>query len=77
MGLRERDTTQGSAEDIGGPGLRMLESRDLPPDAALALNCVTRDEPFAVTHLDGLEALRIVEAASRSVRTREGTPRVA
>ena len=41
------------------------------------LDCVSRDEPFAVTHLDGLEALRIVEAAARSVRTRDGAGRVA
>ena len=40
MGLREGDTTQGSAEDVRGPGLRMLESRDLAPDAVPALEDV-------------------------------------
>ncbi len=38
------------------------------------INCVTRGEPFAVTHEDGLEALRIVEAAARAVQTRDGAP---
>ena len=41
------------------------------------IDCVTRDEPFAVTHEDGLEALRIVEAAARAVQTRDGAAHVA
>jgi len=32
---------------------------------------VVRDEPFSVTHEDGLEALRVAEAASAAVRTRD------
>ena len=34
------------------------------------VDCVTRDEPFAVTHEDGLYALRVADAGTRAVRTR-------
>ena len=34
------------------------------------VDCVTRDDPFAVTHEDGLHALRVAEAGTRAVRTR-------
>ena len=45
-------------------------------EVAHFVDCVVRDEPFAVTHHDGLEALRVVEAAARAVRTRDDAPRV-
>lgn len=40
------------------------------------VECVAQDAPFDVTHLDGLEALRVAEAGTRAVRTRDDAPPV-
>ncbi len=45
-------------------------------EVAHFIDCVTREEPFGVTHEDGLEALRIVEAVTRAVQTRDAAPLV-
>jgi predicted dehydrogenase len=44
-------------------------------EAAHFVECVKRGEPFAVTHEDGLVALRIVAAATAAVRTRDDATR--
>ena len=58
-----------------GPGVPVFIERFGPAyrgEVAHFVDSVVRDEPFAVTHEDGLAALQVVEAAGRAVSTRDG-----
>jgi len=62
-----------------GPGVPVFIERFGPAyraEVAHFVDRVAREEPFAVTHEDGLEALRVVQAASSAVRTRDDAARV-
>jgi predicted dehydrogenase len=62
-----------------GPGVPVFIERFGPAyraEAAHFIDRVIRDEPFAVTHADGLVALRVVQAAARAVHTQEEATRV-
>jgi len=62
-----------------GPGVPVFVTRFGPAyraEVAHFLDRVARGEPFDVTHDDGLAALRVVEAASASARTRDDAARV-
>lgn len=61
-----------------GPGVPVFIERFGPAcraEVAHFVDRVAREEPFAVTHEDGREALRVVPAASSALRTRDDAAR--